>query len=197
MKIMSRAFSFFAVICILISIISCKNNDNNEGLEQAGSDMQQLETGEKPIDLEAEKLAAKYGSKSAFTVAQLKRGIAFAESNSVEKLIDILKNPADPRRKNFVSGDYYIWIFKTDFKSNAIVVAHPINKAIENRDFFEIKDADGKLFMKDIVRIALYKGEGWVSYKWAHPKTLKAEDKLTYFYRMGDYILNDGFYLKD
>jgi len=187
----------FLVILMLTSVFSCKDRQNEVPSDQPADTAGELETGEKPIDREAEEMALRYSKKTAIAMAQLKRGVAFAEANGIEKLVEVLKNPRDPRRSNFVSGDYYIWIFRSDFKTNAVVIAHPINKAIENRDFFAIKDADGKLFIKDMLRIANYKGKGWVSYKWAHPKTMKAEAKLTYLYRMGDYILSDGFYLND
>jgi len=185
------------LVALFVIAAACKDRQQNGNDEQPADSRQLLETEEKPADREAEALASKYGKKSAIVIAQLRRGVDFARANGVEKLIEVLKNPDDQRRASFVSGNYYIWIFRTDFKSNAIVIAHPINKAIENRDFFAIKDADGKMFMKDIIRMANYKESGWVLYKWAHPSTMKAEAKLTYFYRIGDYILNDGFYLKD
>lgn len=183
-------------IAIVLLITSCSKS---EDAEKAGTGIvtQQLDMSDKPYDAEAEKLAMQYKQKSATAIAQLKRGIEFAETNGVEKLIEILKNPDAPGRSRFVQGDYYIWIFKTDFKTTAVVVAHPINKAINDRDFFEIKDADGKLFIKDIMRITAGKGKGWVSYSWAHPRLKKAMPKLTYSVKFGDYILSDGFYLED
>lgn len=182
----------FAIICF----IGCKKNEATLADKTSNTEAQVV-LSEKQIDREAEREAKKYPRKAEIAIAQLQRGYDFAKENGVEKLIEVLQNHNDPRRKQFVSGDYYIWIIKTDFKESAVIVAHPINKAIETRDFYTIKDADGKEFIKDIVRIATFKGEGWVSYKWAHPIKKKAMDKLTYLRRIGDYILNDGFYLKD
>lgn len=185
--------SFMAIILFLVSCGKSEESDN----PVAGTTNQQFDMTDKPYDAEAEKLSLNYRQKSAAVLAQLNRGIEYAEANGIEKLIEILKNPDAPGRSRFVQGDYYIWIFKTDFKTTAVVVAHPINKAINDRDFFEIKDADGKLFIKDIMRITATKGKGWVSYSWAHPRLKKAMPKLTYSVKFGDYILSDGFYLED
>lgn len=198
---MKNVFRLLSIVCFIFSLTAlpsgCNKDDTGSDKNRTEVSQQQFDTGEKPYDKDAEMLAGKYKEKSAIAIAQLKRGVDFARANGVEKLIDILKNPSDPRRGSFVSGDFYIWILKTDFKSNAIVSVHPINKAINDRDFFQIKDADGKMFIKDILRIASYKDKGWVSYKWAHPKKKKAMEKLTYFVKINDYVLNDGFYLKD
>lgn len=156
-------------IAIVLLITSCSKSEDAEKSGK-GVSTQQFDMSDKPYDAEAEKLSMQYKQKSATAIAQLNRGIEFAEANGIEKLIEILKNPGAPGRSRFVQGDYYIWIFKTDFKTTAVVVAHPINKAINDRDFFEIKDADGKLFIKDIMRITAGKGKGWVSYSWAHPR---------------------------
>lgn len=198
---MNKLRLFAACLIIYIGLVvvfaACGKKDNDTEKDGSTNAFQQIDMSEKPYDIEAENLSKQYGRKVAITKAQLKRGVEFAEANGVEKLIEILNNPDDPGRSRFVEGDYYIWIFKTDYRSNAIVVAHPVNKAINNRDFFEIKDAAGKTFMKDIVRLSAVKGGGWVTYSWAHPRLKKAMDKLTYSVKMGDYVLNDGFYLHD
>jgi len=185
------------MILLIILPSGCKKQELNTDKNNGTDTLQLVESGERPYDKEAEELAAKYHQKSAIALAQLQRGIDFAKANGIEKLIEILKNPKDPQWGKFVSGDYYIWIIRSDFKSNAIVDVHPINKAINGRDFFGIKDAEGKMFIKDILRILSYKEAGWVSYKWTHPKYKKVMDKMTCSQRFNDYVLNDGFYLKD
>lgn len=187
----------FIMISLIVIFAACGKKSNDTAKEVSDNTVQQFDMTDKPYDIEAENLSRQYGPKVAISMAQLQRGLEFAEANGIEKLIEVLNNPKDPRRSRFVQGDYYIWIFKTDYKSNAIVVAHPINKAINNRDFFEIKDASGKTFIKDIIRVTATKGRGWVQYSWAHPRLMKAMDKLTFSEKFGDYILNDGFYLHD
>jgi len=190
----------FMIFSLMIIPAGCNRHDTDTadtGKNRTAGTLQMPDTGEKPYDKEADQLALRYQQKSVLSVSQLKRGADFVRIHGVEKLIEILQNPDDPRRSNFVSGDFYIWIMKTDFKSKAIISVHPINKAITGRDFLDIKDADGKEFIKDIIRIILYKEKGWVSYKWAHPRLKKAQEKLTYFEKINDYVLCDGFYLKD
>lgn len=190
------SFLNITVILLFAFMLSCGRTDDSDQAS-SGSGIIQFDMSDKPYDAEAENLSKQYGDKVAIARSQLRRALDFAEANGIEKLIEVLNNPKDPRRSRFVDGDFYVWIFKTDYRSNAIVVAHPINKAINDRDFFEIKDAAGKTFMKDIIRITAVRGRGWVAYSWAHPRLKKAMDKLTFSEKFGDYILNDGFYLHD
>ena len=187
----------FLIFSLIFIPAGCNNHDTGTDKNQHVDIQPQLETGAKPYDTDADQLASRYPGKTAIVLAQLKRCTDFASANGIEKLMDVLKNPDDPRRNSFVSKDFYVWILKTDYKSKAVIEVHPINKAITGRDFLEIKDADGKAFIKDILRIVSYKEKGWVSYKWAHPRLKKAQEKLTYSVRFNDYILSDGFYLKD
>ena len=161
MKKMKKLYSIISgLLCTMICFSACDKKEVD--LTDVRPDIpEQVVPGEKPIDKEAEILAKRYQHKAAIVMMQLQRGYDFAKTNGVEKLVDVLKNQKDPRRKLFVAGDYYIWIIKTDFRTNAIVVAHPINRAIENRDYFDIKDADGKLFIKDILRLTSHKEKGW------------------------------------
>ena len=188
-------FSFF--IAAFFCFTACGKEEIDTDTVNSADTVQHFDTSDKPYDMEAENLAASYKKKSAAAMAQLQRAMDFAGANGIEKLIGILNNPDDPRRGSFVSGNNYVWIFKTDFRSTAVVVAHPINRAIKDRDFLGIKDADGKLFIKDIIRITSVKGKGWVTYSWSHPVYKKAMAKLTFSQKLGDYIICAGFYLDD
>ena len=63
---------------------------------------------------------------------------------------------------------------------------------------FELKDADGKLFIQEFIRMSREKGAGWVDYKWSNPTTKKVEPKSTYVKRMdgSEYFLGCGIYLE-
>ncbi len=199
MKIIFRLTCFgFMVLSLLFIPAGCGSHETDKVNDQHETVSKKFDTGEQPYDIKAEKSAAGYPQKSALALSQLQKGRDFAKAHGIETLIEILKNPDDLRRNSFISKNCYIWIIKTDYNSKAIIEVHPINKAITGRDFLEIKDSDGKEFIKDILRIVLYKGKGWVSYKWAHPRLKKAQEKLTFVEKYDDrYILCDGFYLKD
>lgn len=52
-------------------------------------------------------------------------------------------------------------------------------------------DANGKLFIKEIVAIDK---NGWVEYKFNSPADNKAHDKNSYFERVGDFLVGAGAY---
>jgi cytochrome c len=57
-----------------------------------------------------------------------------------------------------------------------------------------LKDADGKFFMKEIIKTAAEKGKGWVDYKWMNPVTKKVVDKTTYVEKVDGYVFGCGVY---
>jgi cytochrome c len=52
-------------------------------------------------------------------------------------------------------------------------------------------DANGKLFVKEVVRIDK---NGWVDYKFNSPEDNKPHDKSSYFVRVGDFLVGAGAY---
>ena len=59
------------------------------------------------------------------------------------------------------------------------VLAHGANQKLVGKNVAELKDADGKLFMKEMAEMAK-KGGGWVDYKWSNPATKKVQAKSSY-----------------
>ena len=103
---------------------------------------------------------------------------------------------ADFTDKNggFVNGDYYIFVVDFD----GLTLAHGGNPALVGKSLLELKDADGKFFIKEFIKATKEKGTAWVDYKWSNPTTKKVEPKSTYVKRMEgkDYFLGCGIYLQ-
>lgn len=95
----------------------------------------------------------------------------------------------DPKGK-FVKEDLYIYVL--DF--NGDILSHGANKKLIGQHFLDIKDADGKLFFREIINVAKTKGEGWVDYKWTNPVTKKVEQKSAWLKKSGDLIFCCGVY---
>jgi len=90
----------------------------------------------------------------------------------------------------FVDRDLYVFVLD----SQGTTVAHGVNKALIGKSLLNIKDADGKAFIKEILDLANSKGEGWVDYKWPNPTTKKVEAKSSYVKKVGDVIVGVGVY---
>jgi cytochrome c len=114
------------------------------------------------------------------------KGIAYVQSNGKEKAFSEFSNP----KGQFVDRDLYIFV--VDF--NGITLAHGGNSKLVGKDMNELKDADGKFFIKECIEVVKTKGNGWVDYKWQNPVTKKIEPKSTYVQKNEDYFLGCGIY---
>lgn len=166
---------------------SDKKNDANQAI---------IEEPVKPYDIEAEKAGEALREKSARTKALIKFALQYLGKNGRDKTLDAINNPKNRDHKKFIDGEFYIWVFWTDYDNKAIVAAHAINGTVKGKEWYDVKDADGKQFFHDILRIAKNKGEGWVLYRWTHPSVKKVVPKVTYFIKSEDLVFCNGFYLE-
>ncbi|MGO9139168.1 MAG: cache domain-containing protein [Syntrophales bacterium] len=120
--------------------------------------------------------------------AMVKKAVAFLKESGKDKAFAEFSNP----KGKFVNKDLYIWVL--DAKKNGLVYVHEANPKLVGQEMIDLKDADGKPFIKEIVSGAASKGSGWVDYKWTHPVSKKVEAKTTYFEKVGDFIILCGAY---
>ncbi len=119
-------------------------------------------------------------------MALLNKAVAYYKANGQAKAFAAFNDP----KGQFVNKDLYI--FALDM--NGKILAHGANAALIGKDMMGAKDADGKLFMKEMVD-AGKKGKGSVDYKWENPKTKKVEQKSSYVEKVdNNVILGCGFY---
>ena len=127
-----------------------------------------------------------YAAGQADAKALIEKGVAFYKANGPEKAFAEFSNP----KGQFTKGDLYIFVIDAKGK----VFAHGGNAKLVGQDVSELKDADGKFFMKEIIKTANEKGKGWVDYKWMNPVTKKVVDKTTYVEKIDGYVFGCGVY---
>ena len=88
----------------------------------------------------------------------------------------------------FVRDEMYIFVL--DFEGT--MLAHGINSKYVGENFTEVKDPDGRFFIKEIIEAANMEPNGWVEYKWFNPATKEWDSKTTYFEVVDDLILCGG-----
>ncbi len=118
----------------------------------------------------------------------------------VEKAADYLKNARDRQKVynemsdphgRFVKGELYVFVNTIE----GYTQAHGQNPKLVGKFMLDLKDADGKFFMREITEIAKTKGNGWVEYKWMDPVTGRIMEKMTYCQRVGgDVYIGCGIY---
>ena len=79
---------------------------------------------------------------------------------------------SDPQYKY---GEIYVTIIDYD----GVYVAFPPRPEAVGKSVLNVKDADGKYLVQDMISTAK-KGEGWLEYRWLHPVSNKIEPKITY-----------------
>lgn len=129
--------------------------------------------------------AAEHGTE-AEAVAMVHDAIAYMKANGKEKTIAEVNNP----KGKFISRDLYITIFDMEGKN----LAHGANPKLVGKNLAELKDVNGKFYMKERLEILKTKNLGWSTYIWPNPLTKELESKTTYFERYGDVFFNCGFY---
>ena len=90
----------------------------------------------------------------------------------------------------FTNKDLYIFVI--DMKG--LTLAHGLNPKLVGKDMSELKDPDGKYFIKEFIDLARTKGSGWIYYKFSDPLTKQIGKKGSYVERSGDLIVGCGIY---
>jgi cytochrome c len=129
--------------------------------------------------------AAGTGTKEEAT-ALIQKAIAFYKTNGKEKAYPQFNNKSGP----FVDRDLYVYVVDT----GGHVMAHGTNPKLIGKNLMQLKDADGKLFVMEIVEMIKAKKTGWVDYKWTNPVTKQIEQKTTLVEPVGDIGFAVGIY---
>ncbi|MGD9638842.1 MAG: cache domain-containing protein [Alphaproteobacteria bacterium] len=118
-------------------------------------------------------------------VAMVNDFIAYYKEKGPVKAYAEVQNTKGRFRKK----DLYIFVAKTTFDNETLVLAHGANPAIVGRNVDSMRDADGKYFFQDFRTVYLSEAkEGWVDYKWPHPVTKKVESKSTFIKKVDENI---------
>ncbi|MCX7965987.1 MAG: methyl-accepting chemotaxis protein [Syntrophorhabdaceae bacterium] len=90
----------------------------------------------------------------------------------------------------FINKDLYIYVID----EQGLTLANGGNPALTGKNMYDLKDADGKYFIREIIETAKKKGSGWVDYKWMNPATGEISLKSAYFEKVDDLIFGCGIY---
>ena len=129
--------------------------------------------------------AAKNGDATTDeATAMVKKGVAFIKANGKDKGYAEITN----KTGQFVSGDLYLIVYGLD----GTVRAHGANETMVGKNLIELKDMDGKAFVKERTELAHAKGTFWQDYKFADPVTKKIEPKSMYCEKLDDTVVCGG-----
>lgn len=121
--------------------------------------------------------------------AMVKKGVAYIKANGKEKGYAAITNRDN---KEFHDRDLYLAVHRMD----GTAVAHGTNEKMVGKNFMDMKDIDGKEYIKERVDFARTKASFWTDYKFNNPLSKKIEPKTAYCERLDDTIVCGGIYKK-
>ncbi|MEC4722095.1 cache domain-containing protein [Noviherbaspirillum sp. CPCC 100848] len=129
-----------------------------------------------------------FADDAADATAIVKKAVAYIKDNGKDKAFAEFNNPTGA----FTKGELYVFVSDMQGK----MLSHGANSKLIGKNLIELKDADGKLFVKDYTDLAKTKGSGWVDYKWVNPNSKAIDKKSTYVEKADDVIVGAGIYKK-
>jgi len=130
--------------------------------------------------------AAEGGATEADATAMVKKGVALIKASGKEKGYAEITSKTSPFRIH----DLYLVVYGLD----GTVHAHGSNEKMVGKNLIELKDVDGKAFVKERVEMAKTKASFWQDYKFTNPENKKIEPKAMYCERLDETVVCGGIY---
>jgi len=129
-----------------------------------------------------------FADDAAEATAMVRKAVGYVKEQGRDKALAEFNNPSGMFKK----GELYIFV--TDLQGR--MLANGANAKLVGKDLMDLKDSDGKFFVKEYVDLAKSKGSGWSDYKWVNPATKAIELKSTYVEKVDDMVIGCGIYKK-
>ncbi len=132
-------------------------------------------------------MAAEGGATKDDAIAMVKKGVAYIKATPHEKAYADI---SDKAAANFHQQDLYLVVYALD----GTVRAHGANIKMVGKNLIELKDIDGKPFVKERVDMAKTNSTFWQDYKFTNPENKKIEPKSMYCEKLDDTVVCGGIY---
>lgn len=119
-------------------------------------------------------------------VAMVKKAAAFIKANGREKAFAQISNPKGP----FVDRDLYV----TVYDQGGTCLAHGFNPKMVGKNMIDLKDPDGKAFIRERSEVAKSKDQFWIDYRYINPTTKQIGNKSMYTEKLGELLVSCGVY---
>jgi cytochrome c len=118
--------------------------------------------------------------------AMVKKGVAFIKGNGKEKGYAEITS----KQSQFTDRDLYLVVYRLD----GTPLAHGANEKMVGKNLIDLKDIDGKEFVRERIDLAKTKSSFWQDYKFTNPVSRKVEAKTMYCERLDDTAVCGGIY---
>lgn len=129
---------------------------------------------------------ASENATAAEATAMVKKGVAFIKSSGKDKGYAEITS----KEGRFRDRDLYLVVYGMD----GAVRAHGANEKMVGKNLLDMKDVDGRPFVKERVELAQTKPSFWQDYKFTNPVSRKIEPKSMYCEKLDDSVVCGGIY---
>lgn len=119
-------------------------------------------------------------------VAMVKKGVAYIKANGTEKGYAEITS----KTSRFRDRDLYLVVYGLD----GMVWAHGANEKMVGKVLIDLKDIDGKEFVRERTELGKTNSSFWQDYKFTDPLTRKVEPKQMYCERLDETVVCGGIY---
>lgn len=134
----------------------------------------------------AQSVVATEAEDSAAAKALLERAVARYRTDGEAAL------GAFSRAGEFLTGDLYVYVLGTD---GVMKASGGPSVTLVGRNITDLKDPDGKPFIREMLEGAKTSGSGKVKYRWLNRQHAKTQQKVVYYQTVGDSIIAVGYYV--
>ncbi len=121
-------------------------------------------------------------------VALVKKAVAYIKASGKEKAFAAFSDP----KGAWVDRDLYITVYDL----TGTCLAHGFNAKLIGKNMIDMKDVDGKPFVKERNDRAKTENAFWVDYKYVNPISKAIEKKRMYVEKAEDVVVCAGVYEK-
>jgi cytochrome c len=125
-------------------------------------------------------------ASAAEATAMVKKGVNYLKANGNERGYAEITS----KTSQFRDRDLYLVVYGLD----GVVRAHGANEKMVGKNLIDLKDVDGKAFVRERVELGQSKGTFWQDYKFTNPLTKKIEPKSMYCEKLDDTVVCGGIY---
>ena len=118
--------------------------------------------------------------------ALVAKGAAYVKKVGAHKAYEEINAKAP----GWVDRDLYLTVYDLEGKC----LAQGANPKMVGKDLIDLRDADGKVFIKERIDLAKEKRSFWQDYRWTDPVSRKVMAKTTYCERYEGTVLCVGVY---
>lgn len=120
--------------------------------------------------------------------ALLDKATAKLSQDGPQKAFAAFNNP----NGGFIAHELYVFAF--DMKGK--YMASGANPKLVGSDAQQLKDAEGKLLVKEMIEVSTTKGQGEIEYVWLNRAENRVEKKHSIYKAVNGYIIGVGYYLE-